>query len=192
MSCIASDDYISMAMVFVSSTLYCMSFVIVMRIAFQRRKNYIIIPPAVASILMSAGVIIAKYAFDWRAPAYPVDCCLRFIIATEKTMPSLHAAIVMQWGIHFTRRAIANSKSVLVNDVPASVDRWELLTIWLFVVMLCYSRIHLHVSSEVDVAAGIVIGLLFSIIQSKLEPHILPLVCNPDDLSNELDTGKND
>lgn len=121
--------------------------------------------------------------------ALPLDCCLGHVLSLDYTMPSIHAMAVVLLAIYasgpywravlpiiaWLRRrqvespdpeAAAAAATNMEDDEeePMSPEdlrdsRIRLLIIWLYVLLLCYSRIALRLNSIWDVLVGLAIGI---------------------------------
>jgi len=139
-----------------------------------------------------------KYLIKMRhGNALPLDCCLGHVLALDYTMPSVHAMAVVLLAIYASApyvhalpvewlRRFRNNKESTMGDEESGADaehqqqqqelsledarefRIRLLVIWLYVLLLCYSRIALRLNSIWDVLVGLLIGVGSAVAVARL------------------------
>jgi membrane-associated phospholipid phosphatase len=127
--------------------------------------------PFFFSVVIFIICFIFKFAFGERKEDLisPFQTCMLLTIP-KYTLPSVHSALGVYLCIHFTiyyLKTSSLSPSILNQDPPVTNwPKFRVGLIWIYFVLLCFSRIHLQLNHVLDIIVGCMIGLIAGFVES--------------------------
>lgn len=164
---------------FISNSLFSLCIAAIFYATWWQHKP-LIIPILITAMLFIVGMLF-KYII---AAVHAPPCCIGFVLTHYYALPSLHAAIVFFLCAYFAKPLVKQlypnltivtdpeQQEIAITKMSENECYVRIGAISLYGIMVCYSRVFLLLNTMVDVFVGLVIGLLFALLESKITPEL--------------------